>query len=241
MKTSTKFLIAYIFLALATTLVMFILSKKFITEVEPADYLQRKSTLPPFSVIVAMGNTEFNIEGSVANELVWRVPKTDSSKMHHAKLFVRNDTLFVQRTDSSLLFDDRVVIRCSMLKSVVATHKDNIELRKLNIETLRIQNSRSKVVVNNWFDDTQKQLKKVIDLTVEATDTSEVELYNMNIGKLTARLSGISRLYTQENVGVRFAEVNLLDLSLAKFAMAPLELQMVRDSTCIFNVVDYKR
>lgn len=241
MKTSTKILIAYIFLALATTLVMFILSKKFITEVEPADYLQRKSTLPPFSVIVAMGNTEFNIEGSVANELVWRVLKNDSTKLHHAKLFVRNDTLFVQHTDSSKSFDDRVVICCSSLKSIVATHRDAIELRKLNTETLRIQNTRSKVVVNNWFDDTHKQLQKVIDLTIEATDTSEVELYNMKIGKLSARLNRISRLHTRENVDVKIAKVNLLDQSYTKFEKAPLELQMVRDTTSIFGVKDYKR
>lgn len=230
MKTSTKFLIAYIFLALATTLVMFILSKTLVLDEDQADYLKRKNQLPSFSVIVAMGNTEFNIEGGVANELVWRVPKTDSTKMHHAKLFVRNDTLFVQNTDRGLLFDDRVVICCSSLKSIVATQQDAIELRKLNTETLRIQNSRSKVVVNNWYDDNQKELQKVIDLTIEATGTSEVALYNMKIGKLTARLSRVARLYTPENVHIQIAEVNLTDSSTANIK-APIEFQLVRDST----------
>lgn len=232
MKTSTKFLTVYIFIALTTTLVMFILSKKLVTDFDQADFVQRKSTLPPFSVIVAMGNTEFNIEGAETNNLVWRVPKKTQAKMHGAKLLVRNDTLFVQKTDVGLSFDDRVVICCKSLKAVVASHRDNFEIRKLNTGSLRIQNTNSKVVVNNWFDGKDLQMQKLLDITVEAMDSSEVTLFNMKIGKLSARISNNSELTTWDLVRVGIAEVNLSGRSSVKFVQAPRELQMIRDSTC---------
>lgn len=229
MKTSSKFLITYIFLALTVTLVMFILSNILHPDINQADYLQRKSPLPSFSVIVAMGNTEFNIEGAETNCLVWRVPKKSPAKMPGAKLFIRNDTLFVQKTDICLTFDDRVVICCKSLRAVVASKGDNFELRKLNRGALRIQNKKSKVVINNWFDD--KHLQKVVDLTIEATDSAEVALYNMKIGKFTARLSKNSEFITWEVVSVRVAEVQISDHSTFRFVQMPIELQMVRDST----------
>lgn len=231
MKTSTKILIAYIFLALATTLVMFILSKKLIAEVDHTDFLQQKSPLPPFSVIVAMGNTEFNIEGSSANELVWRVSKKDSTKMHQAKLFVRNDTLFVQKTDNSLSFENRLSISSKSLKAVVTSHRDDVELRKLNMDALRIQNTKSKVVINNWYDEKYKHLEKVVDVTIEAADSSEVTFYNLRIGTFSAHLSHYSEYTSREYVRIGVAEVKLSDHSSATFEKAPFDLQMVRDSS----------
>lgn len=231
MKTSTKILIAYIFLALTTTLVMFILSKKLVHNLDQDDCMTRKNPLPNFTVVVAMGNTEFNLEGAVINSVAWRVPKKNPKMELPAKMFVRNDTLFVQKTDSSLSFDDRVVICCKSLKSIVAMHHVQVELRKLNSTNLQIQNAKSKVVVNDWYDKKEKHLQKQVDLTVVATDSSETTLYNMKIGSLSASLSHHSKCETREHVGIGHADVELSDHSTALFEKAPLELQMVRDST----------
>lgn len=236
MKTSTKFLIAYIFLALTTTLVMFILSKKLLPEVDQSDFMQQKSELPPFSVIVAMGNTEFHIEGAETNSLVWKVSKKNPNKWYKPKFFVQNDTLFVQKTDSSLSFNNRMVISSKSLKAVVTTHRDNVELRKLNREALLIQNTKSQVVINNWYDEKYKHLQKVVDLTVEATDSSEMTFYNVKIGKFSARLSHYSEYTSREYVSIRVAEVKLSDHSTATFEKAPFDLRMVRDSSSWSNI-----
>lgn len=231
MKTSTKIIIAYIFLALVTTLVMFILSKKLAHDPDHDYFQTNEKSLPSFSVVVALENTEFNLEGAGINNVFWRGPKKGPKVELPAQLFVRNDTLFVQKTDTSLSFDDRVVIRCKSLTSIVALPHAQVELRKMNSVRLQIQNVKSKVIVNDWYDENEKHLQKQVELTVVATDSTETSLYNMKISSLYANLSQYSKFETLVRVGIGHANVKLSDHSTALFTSAPLDIQIVRDST----------
>lgn len=230
MKTSNKLLITAILLGIAITLTMFLVTIHKLGNSVNIEYILKSSPLPSFSVVVAMGHTEFNVEGSDTNQLKWRVPKKDSAKLHGVKMFVRNDTLFVEQTSSQQLFNDRVVVCCKSLRSVSVTNKDLVEVRRLNTMALEIRNTNSQVYVNNWEGKPLKEL----NLTILASDTANIDLFNVTVSRLNATLDTRSTMLSHEQVRIAEAQIKRSNHSNFTFDLMPLKLLVQSDSTTMW-------
>lgn len=227
MKTSNKLVISVIFLGMAVTMTMFLLAQNHFDKERATSYIWKNNPLPSFSVVVAMGQTEFNVECSDSNQVKCRVPNNNSVKMQAAKYFVKNDTLFVQQTTTKQNLEDRLVVCCRSLKSVSTTRKDLVELRRLQIEQLDIRNTKSQIYVNNW----EYASSNPLVLNVMASDSAYVDLYNVTISRLNASLDHHSAINSHEHVSIAEAQIKRTNSSNYAFERLPLKLLVESDTT----------
>lgn len=227
MKTSNILLTTVITLGIAVTLTMFLVTNYKEGKTLATEYIQKTSPLPSFSVIVALGHTEFTVEGCDTNQVKWRVAKEDSAKLHGAKIFVRNDTLFVRQTALKQAVEDRVVVCCKSLRSVSAKENDLVELRNLKTGTLDIHGAHCQIYVNNWG----KTSTNPLELNILATDSANIDLYNVTISRLNATLSRRAILSSHEYVSVAEALIKRTEHSNYHFDRWPLNLLVKSDTT----------
>lgn len=227
MKTSNILLITAITLGIAVTFVLFLVSINQKDLDMTSRFVYQQSPLSSFSVVVALGNTEFNVECSDTNLVRWRVPLKNTGSVEAPKMFVRNDTLFVGKTSNRQRFENRVVVLCKSLKAVSTTKNDLIELRRLTLKTLDIRNQKSQIYVNNWGD----QFSNTLDLNILATDSAGIDLYNVKVSRLKANLDSRAALATHEKVEIAEAAIKRANHSSFSFELMPFKMVLESDTT----------
>lgn len=188
MKTSSKIIILFAVLLLSGTLSLFIATKMHMKG-RTTNLVTKSEKLQPFTVIVAQGLTEFTIEGSETNAILWKASIGNQSKNYRSNLFVRNDTLYVKNTLLNNKYPEWIVIRAKSLRSVFTTGRDKLSMSNLKGGPLCLYANFSSITINNWFEKKDERRKRVLDLTIVAKDGAEVELYNTEVGQLSVILN----------------------------------------------------
>lgn len=228
MKTSTKIILTLSTLVVTATLSMFVASEVHDSNFK-AGYEWTTKLLPPFSVVVGMGNTDFSIEGCDSNAIAFYVRKG-----HVSNLYVRNDTLFVQQTNINKKNLDKIVIRSKSLRSIVVSPGDNIGAYILKAGPLNLTCKGGDLTLENWDEKLKKAHSVTSLLDIVAEDSAKIHLSNLQIKKWSVNLNH-AELQSNDVVSDEL-ELNIRNNSWAEISQKQMSITAVRDSTSIFRI-----
>lgn len=225
MKTSTKIILVFAVLFLAATLTLFVATnihdKNF-----KAGYSWTTKVVQPFSVVVGMGNTTFNIEGCDSDAIAYHLRKG-----HVSNLYVRNDTLYVQQTNIKGI-PELIVVRSRSLRSIVVSPKDTISVFNLKAGPLSLTCKGGYLNIENWDEKVMKAHSVTSTLDVVAQDSAEIHLSNMQIESWSVNLNH-ANLQTKSIFSDNL-KIIVKNNSWAVISSIPKNVTAERDSTSNF-------
>jgi len=228
MKTSTKIIIPFAILLLTGTLALFIVTK-ILSRNAKAGYEWTTRVVQPFSVVVGMGNTTFNIEGCDSDAIAYHLRKG-----HISNLYVRNDTLYVQQTNIKKRSPEMIVVRSRSLRSIVVSHKDIISVFNLNTGPLSLTCKGGYLGIENWDEKIKRAHSTTTSLDIVAQDTAVIHLSNMRISAWSVNLNN-AKLQTNDILSDDL-KLNLKNHSWVEATAKPMNVIAIRDSTSHFFI-----
>jgi len=233
MKTSTKYIIAFLTFVLVGILTLFIVTRNHVET--PPKLFKEEFSLPNFSVIVSGPQTRFYIESGDTNKLTISYPgKVKDSRP--ISYFVKNDTLFFVEKDDRMNFERKILIQCANVKTIVARHNDGLVIEHFNAKSLTILADSGTVDLGcKYYTNNGELLFSLLDInciaqnksivTIQQIKTdqikvkavgSEVYLKNMSIKNVSADIKDHSRL-EGENIEDKELQIDLKIDSLSTY------------------------
>jgi|GEM_PF-3515956 len=233
MKTSTKYIIAFLTCVLGGLLALFIVTSNHVET--PPKLFKEEFTLPNFSVIVSGRQTRFYIESGDTNKLTISYPgKVKDSRP--ISYFVKNDTLFFVEKDDRMSFERKILIQCANVKTIIARHNDRLDIERFNAKSLTIfADSGSVYLGSEYYNNNGKYIFSLLDINCIAQNKStvtiqqikneqikvkavgsEVYLKNMSINNVFADIKNNSRL-EGENIEDKELQIDLKIDSLSTY------------------------
>jgi hypothetical protein len=176
MKTSNKIFISFLIFLFSGIIALYIGSKYYGNYNNPTNFVDKKTMLSPFSVVVAEEDADFYLNSGKENSITHShlkgtLPNTDFFQ-------VRNDTLFIS---SVKLKKGQVVlplISCVKVKSIITKENSFVRMEKFQADTLNITMKKSQL---DWRFD------KVAFVSLQAKD-SDIYLEGEKLEKLVVKL-----------------------------------------------------
>ncbi len=211
MKTSNKILISFIIFLFGGITALFIGSKYYGNVYDAANFVDKKTMLSPFSVVVAEEGSAFYLNSGNENSITNSHSKDSLPNSDFFK--VRNDTLFISSFNFPLKLERGQVelthISCVKIKSIVIKKYSEVRMEKFQADTLAI-------VMNNSYLDWR--FENIAHLSIQAQD-SEIYLEGEKLKKLAIKLNK-TRLNTSIKQRTDVLSGSLINASDLRFSMS---------------------
>lgn len=226
MKTSNIILISFLIFLFSGIIALYLGSKYYANpNNNPANFVDQKTILSPFSVVVAEPGAIFYLSSGKENKITQSylqgtVPDIGS-------FLVRNDTLFITlvklkkgqvRHTSNLTH-----ISCINVKSIVTKEYSEVRMEKFKADTLSVIMIKSNL---DW------RFEKSTHLSIEAKD-SNVYLEGDKLGKLDVKLDK-TRINTSIKKRTDTLSGSLINASDLRFTMSNI-VNLVGDQTSNYD------
>lgn len=234
MKTSNILLLTYFGLLLAGILALFIISKNGEDQNVLAyqkNFVSKQMDLPDFSVVVLQDSAKCKLIVADSNNVTWQLPKKSTAKT--MPLFVRNDTLYVQKSYTGNTWD--MLIQCKTLKEVITTQGCCVRIVDPNLKNLRLIGNGGEIFVENEHPEINNKIVENLVLDVRATSQTSITI-SVPMKKLTTTLShasiDVKQVYTKTQAMV----LTLKDTASAQIYGCPSNITLVKDTTSWYRV-----
>jgi hypothetical protein len=181
MKTSNKIFISFLIFLFIGITALYIGSKYYGNlNNDPTNFVDKKTMLSPFSVVVAEPGAVFYLYSGKENEITQSHLK--GTVPDFSSFVVRNDTLFISsvklKKGQVRLTSNLTNVSCVKVKSIVTKEYSEVRLDKFQADTLSVIMNKSNF---DW------RFQNVSHLTIQAKD-SEIYLEGEKLGKLAIKL-----------------------------------------------------
>jgi hypothetical protein len=181
MKTSNKILISFLIFLFSGIIALYMGSKYYENpNNNPANFVDKKTKLSPFSVIVAESGAVFYLNSGKENEITHSHLK--GTVPDFGSFIVRNDTLFIAsaklKRNKDRFTNNLIHVSCTNVKSIVTKEYSEVHMEKFKADTLSVIMIKSNL---DW------RFKNIRHLSIQAKD-SEIYLEGKKLEKLTVKL-----------------------------------------------------
>lgn len=179
MKTSNKIFLSFLIFLFGGITLLFVCSKYYKDQNDKSNFAIQEKKTPPFSVIVV----ESNAFVVVKNGKEFKVSQSyrKDQKPDFARFEVRNDTLFVFATKSSIQGKWFVVpeVYCKNVKFILAKEKSNVNMDYYQIDSLSVNLNKSDFFCN---------VKKSVFVNLDAKD-SHAHIHGDSLSNINLKLN----------------------------------------------------
>ena len=181
MKTSNKIFISFLIFLLCGITALYVGSKYYGNLYDnPTNFVDKKTLLSPFSVVVAEPGAVFYLNSGKENEITQSHLK--GTVPDFGSFIVRNDTLFISSNKSKKVqnrFTNNLTnVSCTNVKSIVTKEYSEVRTGKFNVDTLSVIMNKSNF---DW------RFENSTYLSIQAKD-SDIYLEGEKLEKLVVKL-----------------------------------------------------
>lgn len=181
MKTSNIILISFLVFLFSGIIALYVGSKYYANpNNNPANFVDKKTKLSPFSVIVAESGAVFYLNSGKENEITHSHLK--GTVPDFGSFIVRNDTLFVAsaklKRNKDRFTNNLIHVSCRNVKSIVTKQYSEVRMEGFQADTLSVIMNKSNL---DW------RFQNIRHLSIQAKD-SEIYLEGEKLEKLTVKL-----------------------------------------------------
>ena len=180
MKTSNKIFISFLIFLFIGITALYVGSKYYGNYNDPKNFVDKKTMLAPFSVVVAESGAVFYLNSGKENEITQSHLK--GTVPDFGPFLVRNDTLFIAsvklKNNKDRFTSNLIHISCVNVKSIVTKEDSEVRMEKFQADTLNITMNKSRL---------DYRFGKVAFVSIQAKD-SDIYLEGEKLEKLVVKL-----------------------------------------------------
>lgn len=181
MRTSNKILISFLIFLFSGIIALYVGSKYYANpNNNSANFVDKKTKLSSFSVIVAESGAVFYLNSGKENEITHSHLK--GTFPDFGSFVVRNDTLFIAsaklKRNKDRFTNNLIHVSCTNVKSIVTKEYSEVRMEEFQVDTLSVTMNKSNL---------DFRFKNISYISLEAKD-SEIYLEGERLGNLTIQL-----------------------------------------------------
>ena len=181
MKTSNIILISFLIFLFSGIIALYVGSKYYANpNNNPANFVDKKTKLSPFSVIVAESGAVFYLNSGKENEITQSHLK--DTVPDFGSFIVRNDTLFIAsaklKRNKDRFTNNLIHVSCTNVKSIVTKEYSEVRMEEFQGDTLSVTMNKSNL---------DFRFKNISYISLQAKD-SEIYLEGERLGNLAIKL-----------------------------------------------------
>lgn len=212
MKTSNKIFISFLIFIFTGITALYIGSKYYGNLYnDRTNFVDKKTMLSPFSVIVAESGAVFHLYSGKENEITQSHLK--GTVPDFGSFVVRNDTLFIAsvklKKGQVKLTSNLTNVSCVKVKSIITKDYSKVRMEKFQADTLSVTMNKSNL---DW------RFGNITHLSIQAKD-SEIYLEGEKLGKLAIKLDK-TRINTYIKKRIDVLSGSLINASDLRFSMS---------------------
>jgi hypothetical protein len=212
MKTSNKIFISFLIFLFSGIIALYVGSKYYANlNDNPSNFVDIKTMLSPFSVVVAEPGAVFYLYSGKENEITQSHLK--GTVPDFGSFVVRNDTLFIAsaklKKGQVRLTSNLTNVSCVKVKSIVTKEDSEVRMEKFQADTLSVIMNKSNL---DW------RFKNIAYLSIQAKD-SEIYLEGKKLSRLVIKLDK-TRINTSIQKRTDALSGSLINASDLRFSMS---------------------
>lgn len=220
MKISNIIITAYVVLVIGSLLVLFV-DSKYHKNNEPANTEMKTYPLGNFSVVVAEQGSDVHLDQ--ADSLKIEVEYIKNQPAHKQLYKLSNDTLYV-------FGGLRTFVKCKHVKSIISHKAYWLGVSNFSADSLQLDINGGHV----YFSGEGNKNIEIKKLIVNASDTADIETYNLTSDKLVLKASGKSYLRFYGNY--KSADVDIKEQTELQITKNIVSLNLVKDDKSNISV-----
>lgn len=220
MKISNIIITAYVVLVIGSLLVLFV-DSKYHKNNEPANTEMKTYPLGNFSVVVAEQGSDVYLVQADSLKIEVEYIKNQPAPSQLYKL--SNDTLYV-------FGGLRTFVKCKHVKSIISHKTHWLGVSNFSADSLQLDINGGHVYFGGEGDK-NIEIKKLI---VNASDTADIETYNLTSEKLVLKAS--SKCYLRFYGNYKSADVDIKEQTELQITKNIMSLNLVKDDKSNINV-----
>lgn len=220
MKISNIIITAYVVLVIGSLLVLFV-DSKYHKENEHTNTEMKTYPLGNFSVVVAEQGSDVHLDQADSLKIEVEYIKNQPAPNQLYKL--SNDTLYV-------FGGLRTFVKCKHVKSIISHKTYWLGVSNFSADSLQLDINGGHVYFSGEGDK-NIEIKKLI---VNASDTADIETYNLTSEKLVLKAS--SKCYLRFYGNYKSADVDIKEQTELQITKNIMSLNLVKDDKSNINV-----
>ena len=220
MKISNIIITAYVVLVIGSLLVLFV-DSKYHKNNEPANTEMKTYPLGNFSVVVAEQGSDVHLDQADSLKIEVEYIKNQPAPNQLYKL--SNDTLYV-------FGGLRTFVKCKHVKSIISHKTHWLGVSNFSADSLQLDINGGHVYFGGEGDK-NIEIKKLI---VNASDTADIETYNLTSEKLVLKAS--NKCYLRFYGNYKSADVDIKEQTELQITKNIMSLNLVKDDKSNINV-----